>query len=229
MKGIIRGLLSVVVVGSVVAIYAADSTKPSEKKSQKALEKASTKTPLKKKKRIFPLKVDIDVATKRRNKTIGESENGSAKVKWVSCRVKIRKANGEPYTDKLTVELYIIGRQIHTDYYGIVDVIKKDFTFTKENKGIFEFTTKKYPIGRTSGNINVGGVYETYLVVIVDKDGKIIDTRSGRIIRERGIAFIRELGPKTLFDRDGHVVGKVNTKNSAFSRAIPAALRGDGD
>ena len=223
MKRIIRGVLSVVIIGSIGATYAAESIKAPAKAPTKAAEKA----PVKEKKRIFPLKVDIDVSTKRINKTIGDGNHGDAKVKWVSCRVKIRKSSGEPYSDKLKVELYIIGRQIHTDYYGIVDIVKKDFTLTKENKNIFEFTTKKYPIGRTSGNINVGGVYETYLVVIVDKDGKIVDTRSGRIIKEKGIAFIRELGPKTLFDRDGNVVGKVNMKNTAFKRAIPAAVSGN--
>ena len=36
------------------------------------------------------------------------------------------------YTDPLTAELYVIGKQIQTDYYGIIDVIKKDFNFTKD-------------------------------------------------------------------------------------------------
>jgi len=207
MKGLTRSVLSVVIIGSVLAVNAQTKTEP--------------------KKVVFPLKVDIDVSTKRVKKIIGEGNEGDAKVNWVSCKVKIRKAGGQPYEDTLKVELYIIGRQIQTGYYGIIDVIKKDFKLLKEEKYTFEFKTRSYPIGRTSGNINVGGVYETYLVVIVDKDGKVVDTRSGRVIKEKGIAFIRELGPKTLFDRDGNVVGKVNTKNTAFKRAIPAALSGD--
>ena len=173
---------------------------------------------------VFPLRVDIDVSTKRVNKNIGAGSNGEAKVSQLRLRVKIRKSPGQPYEAPLTAELYVIGQQIHTGYYGIIDVVKKEFTFTKENDNTFEFETKTDPIGRTSGNINVGGKYVTYLVVIVDQTGKIIDTRSGRIIREKGIDIIRTLGPLTLFDRDGNVVGKVNTKNTAFSKAIPAAV-----
>ena len=58
---------------------------------------------------------------------------------------------------------------------------------------------------------------------MVDKDGKIVDTRSGRSIRDEGIAFIRELGPMTLFDRDGNVIGKVEEPGKAFKKAVPAA------
>jgi hypothetical protein len=143
--------------------------------------------------------------------------------------VKIRKSGGQPYTDTLTAELYVIGRQIHTDYYGIIDVIKKDFVFTRDNDNTFEFKSQMYALGRTSGNINVGGRYETYLLVVVDKAGKIIDTRSGRVIREKGIKIVRELGPLTLFDRDGNVVGHVKEgdKNKAFRKAVPAAVRSD--
>jgi len=206
MKGITKGLLSAVIIGSMVATYAAETAK--------------------KKKAEFPLKLDIDVSTKRVKKTIGDGNEGSAKVDWVTCTVKIRKNGGQPYTDKLTAELYVIGRQIQTGYYGIIGVVKKEFVLEKEKDYRYEFSSQSYPVGRTSGNINVGGVYETYLVVVVDKNGKIVDTRSGRVIKEKGIEFIRQLGPNTLFDRDGNVIGK-GQPNSAFKKAIPAAVGGD--
>ena len=196
MKGLTRGFLSVAVLGSIVATSA---------------------------QAVFPLRVDIDVSAKRNTRQVGAGNTGEAKVENIQCRVKIRKAGGQPYTDQLTAELYVIGQQIQTGYYGIIDVIKKDFTFTKENDNTFEFKSQMYAIGKTGGNINVGGKYETYLLVVVDKNGEIIDTRSGRHIKERGIAFIRELGPKTLFDRDGNVVGKVENPGEAFRRAVPAA------
>ncbi len=202
MNGMIKGLLSIAVVGCVLAASAQSK---------------------------FPLKVDIDVSTKRNTKNIGAGSSGEAKVENVQVRVKIRKAGGQPYEDQLTAELYVIGKQIHTGYFGIIDVVKKEFNFTKENKNTFEFASKMYPLGRTSGNINVGGTYETYLVVIVDKAGKIIDTRSGRVIKERGIAFIRELGPRTLFDRDGNVIGTLEDPGKAFKKAVPAAVRSDDD
>ena len=196
MNGMTKGLLSVAVMGSVLAAEAK-----------------------------FPLRVDIDVSTKRSTKQIGAGDEGSAKVENVQVLVKIRKDGGQAYTEKLTAELYVIGKQIHTGYYGIIDVVKEDFYFNKENDQTYKFSSKMYALGKTDGNINVGGTYETYLLVIIDKDGKIIDTRSGRVIKEKGIARIREMGPKTLFDRDGNVVGKVDSSGSAFKKAVPAAVR----
>ena len=200
MKVLTKSLLSFAVVGCVAMVSAAE----------------------------FPLKVDIDVSTKRSTKQIGAGSSGEAKVENVQCRVKIRKAGGQPYESQLTAELYVIGRQIQTGYYGIIDVDKRDFTFSQENENIFEFNSKMYAIGNTSGNINVGGKYVTYLLVIVDEAGKIIETRSGRSIGEKGIARIREMGPMTLFDRDGNVIGKVESPGAAFKAAVPAAtFQGD--
>jgi hypothetical protein len=196
-NGILKGLLGVAVMGSVLVA------------------EAQTK---------FPLKVDIDVSTKRSKINIGAGSSGEAKVEQVQVIVKIRKSSGQPWTDPITAELYVIGKQIHTGYYGIIDVKKGSGTFDKENDNSFKYTSPMYSLGKTTGNINVGGVYETYLVVITDHTGKIVETRSGRSIRDEGIAFIRELGQNTLFDRDGNVVGMVDEKNSAFKKAIPAAV-----
>ena len=176
----------------------------------------------------FPLRIDLDVSTKRSKRNIGAGSSGEAKVEQVQVLVKIHKAPGQPYTDPLTAELYVIGRQVHTGYFGILDVIKEEFTFSAENDNTFDFSSRMYSLGRTTGNINVGGRYETFLLVVVDKEGKIVDTRSGRVIQERGIDLIRELGPKTLFDRDGNIVGVIEKKNSAFEKAVPAAVKGGG-
>ena len=177
----------------------------------------------------FPLRVDIDVSTRRHRKNIGAGDDGEAKVEQIQVRVKIRKDGGQAYEEKLTGELYVIGKQVHTGYFGIIDVVKKDFYFTKENDNEVEFLSRMYALPATSGNINVGGEYETYLLIVVDKDGKIVDTRAGRNISDKGIAMIRKMGPKTLFDRDGNVVGKIDGSNSDFKRAVPAALSSDDD
>lgn len=197
MNGMIKGLLGVAVMGSVLAAEAQNK---------------------------FPLKVDIDVSTKRSKINIGAGSSGEAKVEQVQVIVKIRKSSGEPWTDPVGAELYVIGKQIHTGYYGIIDVQKGSGTFDKENDNSYKYTSPMYALGKTTGNVNVGGVYETYLVVITDHNGKIVSTRCGRSIRDEGIAFIRELGRDTLFDRDGNVVGKIDEKNSAFKKAVPAAV-----
>lgn len=172
----------------------------------------------------FPLRVDIDVSVKRDSSNIGAGSAGEAKMEMVKCRVKVRKSGGQAYTKPLTAELYVIGRQIQTGYYGVIDVVKKQFTFSKENDNTFEFTTRAYPFGKTTGNVNVGGKFETYLLVIVDDQGKIVDTRSGRVIREKGIEFIRKLGANTLFDRDGNVIGPIDQNHTTFKAGAAAAV-----
>jgi hypothetical protein len=172
----------------------------------------------------FPLRVTIDVNPIRSRQQIGAGAAGSAVIENVQVNVSIRQKGGALYTDPLHAELYVIGRQIQTGYYGIIDVIKEDFTFTKEQDRTFEFSSKNYRLGVTDGNINVGAVYETFLVVLVDSNGETIDTRSGRSIGEKGVALIREMGPLTLFDRDGNVVGKVENPGEAFRAAAPAAV-----
>lgn len=196
MNALVTGLLGAAMVGSVLTAQAQNT---------------------------FPLRVDIDVSAKSSMKNIGAGADGEAKVERVQVRVKVRKSSGEQWDKPVTAELYVIGRQIHTGYFGILDVIKQEFTFTQENDQTFEFKSKMYALPQTSGNINVGGTYETYLLVIVDDAGKVVETRSGRVIKDKGIAFIRELGPETLFDRDGNVLGKIERDKEAFSRAVQSA------
>jgi hypothetical protein len=172
----------------------------------------------------FPLRVDIDVSTKSSNRNIGSGSDGSAQLSNVQVIVKVRKSSSEPWTKPVGMELYVIGKQLQTGYYGIIDVQKGEFVFDQADDYSFKYTSPTYTLGNTSGNINVGGTYETYLVVITDQDGKIVDTRSGRHIKDKGIAFIRELGPRTLFDRDGNILGKADANASAFKAAVPAAV-----
>ncbi len=202
MKTMLKGMICVAVLGSVMA------------------SSAQTK---------FPLRVDVDVSTKRQRKNIGAGYDGEAKVEQVQVRVKIRKSSGQPWTDPITAELYVIGKEIHTGNFVIIDVKKGSGVFDKEKDNAFEYTSPMYPIGKTSGNINVGGTYETYLVVVTDHEGNIVETRSGRSIKEKGIEFIRQLGPKTKFDKDGNVLGVGDGSQDAFKKAIPSATNpGDG-
>ena len=170
-----------------------------------------------------PIRMDIDVSTRRSRQNVGAGDSGQARTETVSLRVRIRQSGGTQSDVPLTAEVYTIGRKIHTGVYLIIDVVKQDFSFA-DNR-LFEFTTRGYPLGFTEGNINVGARYETFLVVVADKDGNILETRSGRSIRDEGIDFIRTLGPRTLFDRDGNVIGEIDDKNQAFRSAAPAAVQ----
>jgi hypothetical protein len=177
----------------------------------------------------FPLRVDIDVSTKRETKQIGAGDDGEVKRESVIVKVKVRKSGGDVPEGMLSGELYVIGKQIQTGNYGIIDVVKKEFELTKENDYTAEYVSPSYMLGRTAGNIDVGGKYETYLVVISGPDGEIIDYRSGRHISDKGVAFIRTLGKDTMFDKEGNVLGKLENKGEALKVAIPAALESDDD
>ena len=178
----------------------------------------------------FPLRVDIQVSTKKSKENIGAGKEGEAKAEKVQVRVRVKKTSSQAWEEPVTAELYVIGKQVHTGNYGIIDVQKGQFTFSKENDNTFEYESPMYTLGKTTGNINVGGEYETYLVVISDHEGNILDTRSGRAIKEQGIEFIRKLGPKTMFDKEGNVIGELENPGEAFKKSIPAAVHpGDDD
>lgn len=202
MNNYIKGMICVTVLGSVLAAEAA-----------------------------FPLRVDIDVSTKRSSKMIGAGDDGSVKAKTVQVKVKVRKSGGDIPEGKLFAEVYVIGKQIHTGDYGIIDVQKGEFELLKEKQYTAEYVSPTYTLGETGGNINVGGKYETYLVVISGPDGNVIDYRSGRSLSDEGVAFIRTLGKETMFDKDGNVLGQLENKGDALKMAIPAAVssgrRGD--
>ena len=91
------------------------------------------------------------------------------------------------------------------------------------NENVFHFSSPVYSLGQTSGNVNIGRTYETYLLVILDKEGKIIDTRSGRAINDKEIQFVRSISPQSLSDRHGNIVGKVDENNTFYKKALPAA------
>ncbi len=196
MKNWIKGMICVTVLGSVLAADAA-----------------------------FPLRVDIDVTTKRDRKQVGAGDSGEVKMETVKVKVKVRKSGGDLPEGKLFAELYVIGKQIHTGHYGIIDVQKGEFELLKENKYTAEYTSPPYTLTETQGNIRAGGKYETYLVVISGPDGEIIDHRSGRHIKDEGVAFIRTLGKETMFDRDGNILGQLENKGEVMKIAIPAAMQ----
>lgn len=202
MKNSIAGMICVAVMGSVLVTEAA-----------------------------FPLRVDIDVSTKKSRKQLGSGDSGEVRVETVQVKVKVRKSGGDLPEGKLFAELYVIGKQIHTGNYGIIDVQKGEFELLKENDYKAEYASPTYTLGETKGNINAGGKYETYLVVISGPDGEIIDYRSGRSLHDEEVAFIRTLGKETMFDKDGNILGQLENKGEALKIAIPAAVssghRGD--
>ena len=48
--------------------------------------------------------------------------------------------------------------------------------------------------------------------------------RSGRSLSDEGVALIRTMEQKTMFDRDGNILGQLENEGEALKMAIPAAV-----
>jgi len=91
------------------------------------------------------VRVDINVGTKRTTYNIGAGNQGESKVKGTTLNVTLRKSSSMPYAGQLTAELYVLGKRIHAKgVYGVIDVLKPDFTFSTENGNEFKFTAGPY-------------------------------------------------------------------------------------
>ena len=171
----------------------------------------------------FPLRVDIDASASTEQLNIGAGQDGEASVEKVTVGVAVKKDSGQPWEHTVTAELYIIGTPVGMDAFTVVGKTVKEFTFNKENDNTFEFESPVYNFGETSGNINLGLEYETYLVIVIDHTGKVVDTRCGRSLNEKEMALIRKLELNKIYDKDLNIVGTVDQLNQATKKAVPSA------
>jgi hypothetical protein len=171
----------------------------------------------------FPLRVDIDASKNTEKINIGAGADGEAKVEIVSVGVEIEKSSSQPWEHPVKAELYVIGKSIGMEGFTVVGVTKKEFNFTKENDYEIEFDSPKYRFGETSGNINLGLEYETYLVIVIDHEGKAVETRCGRSLDEKEMALIRTLEINSIYDKNLNIIGTVDKLNQATKNAVPAA------
>lgn len=171
----------------------------------------------------FPLRVDIDASTIRETRNIGAGADGEVKVEQVQLDVKIHKSSSQPWKNPVFAELYVIGKPVNTDTFTVVGVTKEEFTFTTENDNTFAFKSAPYQFGETSGNINVGNEYETYLVIVIDHEGKAVETRSGRSLSEKEMTLIRTLEINKIYDENLNIVGSVDKLNKNTQKAATSA------
>lgn len=171
----------------------------------------------------FPLRVDIDASASTEQLNIGAGADGEASVERVTVGVTIKKESGQPWEHPVKAELYIIGTPVSMDAFTVVSKTIKEFKFTKENDNTFEFESPVYAFGETSGNINVGLEYETYLVIVIDHEGKAVETRCGRSLDEKEMKLIRTLELKKIYDKDLNIIGSVEGLNEATKKAVPSA------
>ena len=171
----------------------------------------------------FPLRVEIDASADSETINIGAGADGEAKVEIVSIGVEIEKSSSQPWEKPVSAELYVIGVPVGMEAFTVVGVTKKEFNFTKDNDNEFEFNSPKYRFGETSGNINVGLEYETYLVVVTDHEGKVVETRCGRALDEKEMQLVRTLEINKIYNKDLEIIGTVDELADATKASVGAA------
>jgi len=180
---------------------------------------------------VFPLHLEIKANAVVKDRELGAGDDGAAVLQDIVVKVKIRKTSSSPYTEPLNAELYVVGRRVRNDVvYGILDIVKKKgFTLTPEDNYVYEFESDHYVIGHTTGKIEVGGEYEAYVVIVTDKDGKIVGTKSSRKLTSKEIDALRKFRKGIVFDKDGNIVGNMEQAKENFKAAVPVALQDDDD
>ncbi|MCF7849174.1 MAG: hypothetical protein K9M45_10005 [Kiritimatiellales bacterium] len=166
------------------------------------------------------VRVDIDVSSKKGQKTILSTNRSTVKKHTLECFVTVKKASPAPYAGPLKAELYIIAVQMHSDYYGIKDIIKSEFAFTSENKNQHSFSSGPIMMGQSSGDVKAGGKYEGFLVVVLDQSDRVVDVNGSRTSFEREADKIRGFDKLTLFDDKFRVQGKSDPANSLLKSML---------
>ena len=172
---------------------------------------------------MVPLRVDIDASASTDQINIGAGAEGEASIEKVTVGVTIKKTSSEPWRKPVGVELYILATPVHMDAFTVMGVTRQTFKFTQENENTFEFNSPVYSFGETSGNINLGLEYETYLVIVIDDKGKAVETKCGRSLDEKEMALIRKLEIGKIYDKELNIVGTVDQVKDATKKAVPSA------
>lgn len=171
----------------------------------------------------FPLRVDINASAKTEKLNLGAGQDGEAFIERVSVNVTVKKESGQPWEHPVTVELYILGMPVNQKAFTVVEKVVQEFNFTKENDHTFKFKSPAYNFGETSGNINVGLQYETYLVIVTDHEGKTVETKCGRALDEKEMKLIRTLELNKIYDKDLNIIGTVENLKKATGAAVQSA------
>lgn len=158
-----------------------------------------------------PLMLDIDVTTRRDHDTLrpiqGDPDN--IKLNSATITIKIHRSLGDVPEGKLFAELYVIGRLNDIEAYGIIDVKKGEIKLTEENDYTALFVSPPYDIDQDEEIVNKYGEYRSFLVVVSDAEGNVIDYRDGWSLRNKDITLIRKLGLKAKMDVSGRVIGEL--------------------
>ena len=115
-----------------------------------------------------PPRVEIDFKKISDSSLIGSY--GDYRDVDLVCAAVIEKTNREPYSGKLTGELYVIGLDKYDSSFVMLDVVKKTFDF--KNSREFRLDGEHFRLREWVYDKSDCTEYEGYLVVIKDENGE---------------------------------------------------------
>jgi len=140
-----------------------------------------------------------------------EKNHPSPKVEFMTFFVSIKKTSAQPYPHKLTVEYFAFGKEINGNREILLAREKRAFSFKGKNR-VYEFQGKTVElvryvivIGSWEKGFHMpdrGEKYDSFVVIVKDKLGKIIAYKSPKKNLYRVIDKISKLHEGCFFDPD---------------------------
>lgn len=163
-----------------------------------------------------PPRIDINVASKTAVKSVNNSGSKNNKIQTrvdvVFVQVDLKKAGSEAYDQKLTVEIFLMGREIGSNQHILLDQKKSTFSFTGENQNQYTSIFDPIELRTVSGSSKKGFEYKGYLVVVSNKQKEVIAIKASRLEYEKNMDVISKAPKGTAFDKQFEVV-KETDKN----------------
>lgn len=155
-----------------------------------------------------PLMLDIDVSADVIMDQLVpvEDDPGEVCLDTTVLTVKVRESVGGIQDTNLVFELYVIGRMPITGELGVIDIQEGEMELSKENHFSATYVSSAYCIQPSDGLIKDHGEYETYLVVLADSSGSLLEYRCGWSIRKKDVEKIRTLRENARFNGRRRVV-----------------------
>ena len=131
--------------------------------------------------RLVPPKLDLDFSKTEVSKNRGGFTSANYKGKDTGFYVKIGKKSREPYDRKLKVELFILGKNLHSnEKVMLFEKVWTDVMLSNEYGEVLELSTKPIKLASYKGSSGyaAGTMYDSYAFFVFDDTGNLLDSRA---------------------------------------------------
>lgn len=142
------------------------------------------------------LEINFDQGMKRKS-VKGDIDN---KKEEILCRVEVRKTNSRPYYGKMTIHLFVLGKNLYTEEYELLQIKKETFELTSGNDHTHTLVGSKIKLEHDPYP-GSGVKYEGYLVCVKGSDGKILMCKGKKKFEEK-LRLLMDAEEGASFDED---------------------------